>query len=117
MPAPPTSLGASPRVGPPRQGEDRGVAPSCPSSMSDEMQPVAHEGVGAEDAEQQQALKGGGEVERQLEQDLRAFGADEGERQRGRGAEDAEGVQQASKAASGERPIAQITRPASRKAS
>ena len=58
-------------------------------------QPVAHQRVGAEHAEQQKTLERRREIERQLEEDLRALAADEGERDGKRGEEDSERVEPA----------------------
>src|SRR3712207_7810452 len=60
---------------------------------SDDPQAVGHEGVGGEHAEQQHALEGVAEIEGQLEEDLRALAADEGQRHHERGDQDPERVE------------------------
>ena len=61
----------------------------------DEANAVAHQRVGGQHAEQQDALEGLREIERQLQQDLRALAADEGQRHHERRDQDADGIEPA----------------------
>ena len=66
-----------------------------PPPRVDETNAVADERVGGQNAEQQDALESLGEIERQLQQDLRALAADEGERHDEGRDQDADGVEPA----------------------
>ena len=57
---------------------------------ADDTDAVADERVGGEDAQQEDALEGLREVEGQLQQDLGALAADEGQRHHERGDQDAD---------------------------
>ena len=68
---------------------------TCAPPRADEADAVAHQRVGGEHAEEQDALERLGEIERQLQQDLRALAADEGQRDDERRDQDADRVEPA----------------------
>src|SRR5882672_4483605 len=78
---------------------DRMMASSSPmaglSQRGDEADAVEDERIAGEHVEQQDALEHLGQVERHLERDLRAFAADEGERQEQTGDQDADRIEPA----------------------